>query len=270
MCCAELLRRTMRVVARRRRPQSRPAGDRRAIAGPGGTGLARRSRPARAAGAPERPARQRRRAATRSRDRAAAARGSVSRVWPDPNDFASAAHRAILEQLQAGPPWPDVATALAPSEAVLGPAVAAKPRTGAGPRPGERRVSPEEIAREYQVRRLELRKHRLIGQTQALCSALRRRRRGWALRRETSTTRADQSRGESVNEIIARATATRRGGHGVLEHPTGAGGPWWLTIRTAALSPVRCRWQIPSPRSSRTPTRRCMPPWPRHSIRTTS
>jgi hypothetical protein len=99
-------------------------------------------------------------------------RVGVAESWPDPNDFASAAHRAILQQLQTGPAWPDVATGLQRLRDTLGAYVAdvldrVQARDGLN-----ERVSPEETGREYEVRRLELRKHRLMGQHQALVSAL--------------------------------------------------------------------------------------------------
>ena len=79
----------------------------------------------------------------------------------------------MLEQLRAEPPWPDTATALHRLESALGePVAAALQRVRACDEQNEQ-VSPEALARELEVRRLELRKHRLFRQYQALDSALR-------------------------------------------------------------------------------------------------
>jgi DNA primase len=93
-------------------------------------------------------------------------------TWPDPHDFQDAAHRAILAHLENGPAWPDVATALDRLRHAIGSSVdeileRVRARDGQN-----ERVSPEDLAREFDVRRLELRKHRLMGQYQALVSAL--------------------------------------------------------------------------------------------------
>ena len=128
-------------------------------------------------------------------------RAGVVETWPDPNDFASAAHRAILQQLQAGPPWPDVATAIHRAQQSLGPSV--EPileRMQARDQENER-VSPEEIAREYDVRRLELRKHRLMGHTQALRSALEEEGEGLDLAARRALYEQINHLNESVNEI---------------------------------------------------------------------
>jgi DNA primase len=91
---------------------------------------------------------------------------------PDPGDFSSAAHRAILEQLRSGPAWPDVATALDRLRQALGDTVADTLQRVQARDDENERVSPEEIDRELDVRRLELRKHRLFRQHQALVAAL--------------------------------------------------------------------------------------------------
>jgi DNA primase len=99
-------------------------------------------------------------------------RVGVVDIWPDPHDFQDAAHRAILAHLVRGPAWPDVATAIDRLRHALGSSVdeileRVQARDGQN-----ERVSPEDLAREFDVRRLELRKHRLMGQYQALVSAL--------------------------------------------------------------------------------------------------
>ena len=100
-------------------------------------------------------------------------RASSVEQWPEPGDFESSLHRAMLEQLQSGPAWPDVATALDRLELALGGAVAAivgRLRTHDAE---NERLTPDEVLRELDVRRLELRKHRLFRQHQALDTALR-------------------------------------------------------------------------------------------------
>jgi DNA primase len=100
-------------------------------------------------------------------------RVGVVETWPDPHDFTGPAHRAILEHLQNGPAWPDVATAIDRVRQTLGSSVdEILNRLQVRDQQNER-VSPEELTRELDVRRLELRKHRLIGQHQALVSALK-------------------------------------------------------------------------------------------------
>jgi DNA primase len=99
-------------------------------------------------------------------------RVGVVDTWPDPNDFQDAAHRAILTHLLGGPAWPDVATAVDRLRQSLGPSVdPIVDRVQARDVQNER-VSPEDLAREFDVRRLELRKHRRMGQYQALVSTL--------------------------------------------------------------------------------------------------
>jgi DNA primase len=94
-------------------------------------------------------------------------------AWPEPIDFQSAAHRAILEQLQDGPPWPDVLTAMHRLETTLGEAVKdVLGRVQARDEENEQHT-PEELGRELAVRRLELQRSRLFRQYQALDSALR-------------------------------------------------------------------------------------------------
>ncbi|MGE3270611.1 MAG: DNA primase [Chloroflexota bacterium] len=94
-------------------------------------------------------------------------------VWPEANDFASALHRAILQHLQDGPAWPDVTTALDRLEGAFGETAADTLQRVRTRDELNEHVSPEEIRRELDVRRLELRKHRLFRQHQALVSALR-------------------------------------------------------------------------------------------------
>ena len=129
-------------------------------------------------------------------------RAGVVESWPDPNDFASAAHRAILQQLQAGPPWPDVATALYRLEQSLGASVEQiLERVQARDEENER-VSPEELTREYEVRRLELRKHRLLGQTQALVSALQEEGGGLDIAANRASHEQLKRLYESVNDVF--------------------------------------------------------------------
>ena len=129
-------------------------------------------------------------------------RAGVVETWPDPNDFASAAHRAILQQLNQGPPWPDVATAVHRLQQSLGGSVESiLARVQA--RDGENeRVSPEEISREYDVRRLELRKHLLLGQTQALRSALEAEEEGLDFAAKRTLYEQINHLNERVNEIF--------------------------------------------------------------------
>lgn len=129
-------------------------------------------------------------------------RAGVVEVWPDPNDFASAAHRAVLQQLQAGPPWPDVATAVHRVQQALGASVdQILERVQARDEENER-VSPEEISRELEVRRLELRKHRLLGQTQALVSALHEEGGGLDIAAHRASHEQLKRLYESVNDVI--------------------------------------------------------------------
>jgi hypothetical protein len=99
-------------------------------------------------------------------------RAGGAEVWPDPADVTSTTHRAILQQLLAGPPWPDAATAIYRLHDTLGGAVAETLQRIQAREAELDRLSPEDVARELDVRRLELRKHRLLGQYQALNSAL--------------------------------------------------------------------------------------------------
>lgn len=129
-------------------------------------------------------------------------RAGVVETWPDPNDFASAAHRAILQQLQAGPAWPDVATAIDRAQQSLGSSVESiLERVRACDEENER-ISPEELLREYDVRRLELRKHRQLGQTQALVSALKEEEDGLDIAAKRALNEQIYQLSESVNEII--------------------------------------------------------------------
>ncbi len=128
-------------------------------------------------------------------------RAGVVETWPDPNDFASAAHRAIIQQLQAGPPWPDVATAVHRVQQSLGASVdQILERVQARDEENER-VSPEELTREYDVRRLELQKHRLLGQTQALVSALQEEGGGLDIAAHRASHEQIKRLYESVNEV---------------------------------------------------------------------
>ncbi|MCC6177134.1 MAG: DNA primase [Chloroflexi bacterium] len=93
--------------------------------------------------------------------------------WPAPNDFESAAHRAILERLADGPDWPDAPTAFDRLAQELGePFVETLERIKRSDGENER-LAQDDVVHELQVRRLELRKLRLFRQHQALDSALR-------------------------------------------------------------------------------------------------
>ena len=94
-------------------------------------------------------------------------------VWPEPNDFESGLHRAILQQLQDGPAWPDVETVLARLESSFGEAAAEMLGRVRARDELNATVSPEDLRRELDVRRMELRKNRFFRQHQALDSVLR-------------------------------------------------------------------------------------------------
>jgi DNA primase len=100
-------------------------------------------------------------------------RAPAVEVWPEPTDFANSLHRAILDQLQSGPAWPDVATALDRLGQALGDAAQATLSRLRVRDTENERLTPDEVLRELDVRRLELRKHRLFRQHQALDTALR-------------------------------------------------------------------------------------------------
>jgi DNA primase len=151
-------------------------------------------------------------------------RASSIEQWPEPADFANSLHRAILEQLQSGPAWPDVATALDRLEHALGDSVEAIVGRLRSHDAENERVMPDEILRELDVRRLELRKHRLFRQHQALDSALRE---GEALdaaeRREyhERLSRLASSIGETIAEqqrlgVVGTASWSIRRGQEVL------------------------------------------------------
>ena len=93
-------------------------------------------------------------------------------VWPEPNDFESGLHRAILQQLLDGPAWPDVETALARLESNLGDVAAETLGRVRARDELNAEVSPEDLRRELDVRRMELRKNRLFRQHQALHTVL--------------------------------------------------------------------------------------------------
>lgn len=152
-------------------------------------------------------------------------RASSVEQWPDAGDFPSPVHRAILEHLQSGPAWPDVATALDRLDGSLGSAVhevVARLRT----RDAENeRLSPDEVIRELEVRRLELRKYRLFRQHQALDSAFREEGEslGMAERREflERLTQLTVSIGETIAEqsrlgVVGTASWSIRRGQEVL------------------------------------------------------
>jgi DNA primase len=98
-------------------------------------------------------------------------RAGGAEVWPDPLDFESTGHRAILEQLAGGPPWPDVATAIYRVSEALGETVSETLARIQALDETYERLDAEIITRELEVRRLELRKQRLLRQYEALNSA---------------------------------------------------------------------------------------------------
>jgi hypothetical protein len=100
-------------------------------------------------------------------------RAPTSERWPEPGDFESGVHRAILEQLRTGPAWPDVATALDRLGQALGDAAHPTLERLRLRDTENTRLLPDAITHELDVRRLELRKHRLFRQHQALDIALR-------------------------------------------------------------------------------------------------
>ena len=91
-------------------------------------------------------------------------------VWPEPGDFASTPHRALFEHLLAGPAWVDVPTAIYRLHEALGDTVSEILERVQACNDELDRLPPEDVSRELDVRRLELRKHRLMGQYQALVS----------------------------------------------------------------------------------------------------
>jgi hypothetical protein len=99
-------------------------------------------------------------------------RAGGAEIWPEPGDFPSTVHRAILQQLQAGPPWPDVATAVYRLHESLGDTVTETLERIQLLDEMHERLSPEMVYRELDVRRLELRKRCLLGQYDALTSGL--------------------------------------------------------------------------------------------------
>jgi len=94
-------------------------------------------------------------------------------AWPDELDFESTPHREILRALRSGPAWPDAATALDRLLQAFGDAFPETLQRVQVRDDENERVSSEDLLREYDVRRLELRKHRLFRQHQALVAALR-------------------------------------------------------------------------------------------------
>jgi DNA primase len=108
---------------------------------------------------------------------------------PEPTDFESATHRAILEQLTGGSERRDPALALDSLVQELGPAV--EPTIGRVRAADEEngRLTPEEATKELRVRILELRKLRLFRQHQALNSVLAEAERLSAAERQEYQTR---------------------------------------------------------------------------------
>jgi DNA primase len=99
-------------------------------------------------------------------------RNGGAETWPDPIDFSGTSQRVILQHLLDGPPWPDVATAVYRLHEALGDTVSDTLERIQELDEEHERLAPEAISRELEVRRLELRKHRFMGQYQALVSAV--------------------------------------------------------------------------------------------------
>ena len=72
-------------------------------------------------------------------------------VWPDPGDFPSTSHRAILQQLLAGPAWAAVATAIYRVHEALGSTVAETLERMQALDEANERLTPEDISRELEV-----------------------------------------------------------------------------------------------------------------------
>jgi DNA primase len=125
-------------------------------------------------------------------------------VWPDPVDLTSPTHRAILEYLALATAWPDVATALHRLQEALGPAVSETLDRIRLLNEENERVSPESVNHELEVRRLELRKLRLLGQTQALVSALQEEGGGLNIAEHRASHEHIQRLLAEVNETIAQ------------------------------------------------------------------
>jgi DNA primase len=163
----ELLRRRMHVVQRRDEPAP-AAGAPRPDGGPGGDSAASAASP------PDlRPRRLSPDEQLQDLVLSLLLRAGGAEVWPDPGDFPSTAHRAIVQHLMGGPPWPDVATAVYRLTEALGDTVVETLERVQALDEMHERLAPELIYRELDVRRLELRKLRLMRQHQALDSALR-------------------------------------------------------------------------------------------------
>ncbi len=92
---------------------------------------------------------------------------------PDPSDFASAPHRAILGRLAEVGVWPDPTAAIEWLSQGLGPAFEETIQRLRAADAENERLGPEALVKELRVRTLELRKLRLFGQYQALDSVLR-------------------------------------------------------------------------------------------------
>ena len=123
-------------------------------------------------------------------------------AWPEHHDFVSPAHRAILEQLRLAPPWPDVATAIFRLQDALGSAVSETlARVQARDEENER-LAPEDVLRELDVRRLELRKHNLFRQTEALHSALQEEGEGLSAAERHESKERLRHLAASINETI--------------------------------------------------------------------
>lgn len=196
----ELLRRRMHVVQRQAPP--RPPGTATAGAPRSDHGSGSDSVPGMASSADLGP--RRLSPAERLEDLVVALllRAGGAETWPDPNDFSSTAHRALVQHLLAGPPWPDVATAVYRLGAALGESVGETLERIQALDEMHDRLTPEEVYRELNVRRLELRKHRLLGQYQALVSALHEEAGGLNLAEHRAANEQLRQLSDQINETI--------------------------------------------------------------------
>jgi hypothetical protein len=129
-------------------------------------------------------------------------RAGPADVWPEHHDFVSPVHRAMLEQLRGGPPWPDVPTAIFRLHETLGGAVSETLERVQARDEENERLSPEEVLRELDVRRLELRKHNLFRQTEALHSALKEEGDGLSAAERHESKERLRHLAASINETI--------------------------------------------------------------------
>jgi len=152
-------------------------------------------------------------------------RSGPGESWPDELDFESTPHREILKALATGAAWPDAATALDRLQQAFDTDFPETLRRVQARDEENERISADDLAREFEVRRLELRKHRLFRQHQALVAALREEGEGLdvAERRESHErlARLAVGIGETIAEqqrlgVIGTASWSIRRGQEVL------------------------------------------------------